>query len=154
MYLEKILHEKFVSGAVCRALAGVCMVVNKKFRDMPSLAEDQFNQSGQNEEKEPEPQLSQMDIEAASDVGGGQIGGGQMSVGRPLTPALNKADSFDPSFMADEQGRLQRFSDDREVDMLYRRAFKFEEDEEMKTSLLPLAIGAAAIVLFVIMKGK
>jgi hypothetical protein len=151
MYLEKILHEKFVSGAVCRALAGVCMVVNKKFRDMPRLAEDQFNQSLQNEEKDPEPQLSQMEIEAASEVGGVP-----MSVGRPLTPALNQgwSGSFDASFIDDEQGRLQRFSDDREVDMLYRRAFKFEEEEEMKTSLLPFAIGAAAIVLFVIMKGK
>jgi hypothetical protein len=145
MYVEAILHEDFVSGPICHALAALCVEVNLKFKGMPQLANDDFDQTGHSTEA--------LSARVSGDVGGGQMGGGDEMTPMLRQPPHNLAMGFDDTFEEDGELRLQQFSEDREVDMLYRRAFKFE-DEETKTSYLPLAIGAAVLVLFIVIQSK
>jgi hypothetical protein len=141
MFLEAILHEEYVSAPICHALAAVCIDINLKFREMPKLTDDDFNQASDGPD--------QPDIELNSEGQSQQLGGGA-----PPTPTYRaeQADhGFDDSFLADAERKLTRFSDDRDIEMLSRRVFI---SEETATSYLPLLIGAAAIVLFVAMQSK
>ena len=131
MFLEAIFHEDFITGPVCYALAAVCADVNEKFREMPQLTQEDFNQAGGDPDGPPFMKPAQ--------VGG--VGAEDISLDQP-----QQEFGFDESFMHDEQLRMHRFSDDKEIEMLSRKVFEFEE-ETTTMSYVPYLIGAAVVVL-------